>query len=123
MGWTSFATERTPAEEIRQMLTGPKSEVIRMEDCGAVVYAAVRDPDGVRAVVTLVEHRGAEPRRPGRKPARTYAFKTMGESEGPFYYGASRELLSILTAPCRGGAARWRAKCWERVAGVNQGIA
>lgn len=117
MGWTSFATERTPADEVRRMLTGDGAEVVRLEDCGGTIYAAVRDADGIHAVVTLVENRGAEPRRHGRRPATTYAFKTMGESVGPVYYGASPALLDLLTAPCRGYAAAWRSKCRQRHAG------
>ena len=117
MGWDSFATTSPTIDAVRQLLTSPGHDVVSIEQSGAIVYAACRDGDGIHGVVAVTEDRGWEPRRPTGPRARILAVKIMGESEGPFYYGASAELIASLTAPCRGYAEKWRDKCRQRHGG------
>lgn len=71
----------------------------------AQVYAAVRFPDAVRAVVFLVELdqvSGADP---------LVMARMIHECEGPLYFGASRRVLAALDVVGDAAALAWRDKC------------
>tara|TARA_R100000664_G_C2710055_1_gene107202 strand:- start:458 stop:835 length:378 start_codon:yes stop_codon:yes gene_type:complete len=42
--------------------------------------------------------------------------KIIGEDEGPYYFGANRKVLSLLTSTDSKYAKEWRDKCYEEVA-------
>lgn len=111
MGWSCI--NRMPAEGpaafLNGILTYGANSVVRSVMVGSELYAAVRTGEGeVRGVVVLTE--GA------------FAWKILGEEEGPYYWQCPVEVLGLLSptqAPC---AVKWRARCAEHLGLSQQAI-
>lgn len=70
--------------------------------CAALEVRAPLKKPTITAVVALTRKMGGQ-----------FAWKFIGESEGPFYTGFPLRLLDLLTEPPNDTAAAWRAKVRE----------
>lgn len=126
MGWTSFTTQKTFEEVLREDIVTrnyniralcikyekPEEKEISEQ---AVMYAAIQHPKGYTfGLVVLINDRVENGKR------REIFYKEMDESQGPNYYDCPESVLSRLSPveSLQGSteyAKGWRDKCRARI--------
>lgn len=105
MGWTVFnsAPKGGMVEAVLQSMSDfGKREIVASARIGNVVYAAVRDSDGVGAAIGVIDGLG---------------YKLMAEEEGPYYYDAPAFVLDALSPTTAEFAVKWRDRCRANLKG------
>jgi hypothetical protein len=107
MGWTYFKPPggkravEILRDEIRPLM------ILRAEQIGSTVYAAVKAPSApaeVFAMVFLIHRRNGQ-----------FGYKDMGEEMGPYESDCPASILNMLTDTDSQYARDWRARCWSNI--------
>ena len=109
MGWTSYYRDdnESDAEHIQRQVLGSRNEIVESATVGTTFYAAVRvkETGETFGLVVLQERADGE-----------YAYKAMGEDEGPYYFDCPVRVLDALTPTDNETANGWREACRKRAA-------
>lgn len=103
MGWTGvYVKGRLKASDMQQFIRKEFShkEILRTEYKNGVVYMAFKHKDAVEAAVFLVKPEDG-----------IVYYKDMHECCGPYYFDASKKLISMLTPTDDKYANEWRETC------------
>lgn len=105
----SGTSEMPPKKFVEHHAMADLGEGRRLVDVsvrGNVAYCAVRcdKSNGTSCVVVLLEKRDGG-----------WGFKTISESENPYYYDCPGKILNKLSEPTCLVASKWRNKCRERI--------
>lgn len=106
MGWTGEYYRGDKASYIKNRLIPSLNHIVYYHVKGSQVYFAYDTGKKVIGGVILVEKVGQE-----------YAHKIISESMLPFYYGANKKLLSMLSLTDCENSLTWRKTCMKKYNG------